>query len=289
VIVLILSVLMLVTWWCQILLCCGGNAVPVCFYLPNGSLWHFTILVSLFTICIGYFILSNLFLINCSLQRDNALQYWWLDFRLTFWLICHDSFMRSRNFVLCIYVSFMKLYSWKERNRIWWLHPNIVKQLGQLWSFILMYTDCIICYGSPICRQHNYTQGTLTTSPMDYHSTWTIMGYISEYCRVFVSRHGIWIGKCTFRTLLIGLFCSNGRLLGICWCRIIFSVYCVNVFKKALHPGLKVRSCGICRGQSGTGAGFLRVLPFPLPLIPPTAPQSSSSGGGTIVQWWPQW
>jgi hypothetical protein len=35
----------------------------------------------------------------------------------------------------------------------------------------------------------------------------------------------------------------------------------------------QVRSCGIWGGQSGTGAGFLRVLQFPLPiLIPPTAP-----------------
>jgi hypothetical protein len=42
-----------------------------------------------------------------------------------------------------------------------------------------------------------------------------------------------------------------------------------------------VRSCGIC-GQCGTGAGFLRVLRFPLPiLIPPTAPHSSS-----IVRGW---
>jgi hypothetical protein len=39
----------------------------------------------------------------------------------------------------------------------------------------------------------------------------------------------------------------------------------------------RVRSCGICRGQSGTGAGFLRVLRFPLPIfIPPVAPQSPS-------------
>jgi hypothetical protein len=38
----------------------------------------------------------------------------------------------------------------------------------------------------------------------------------------------------------------------------------------------QVRSCGICGGQSGTGAGLLRVLGFPLPiLIPPTAPHSS--------------
>jgi hypothetical protein len=46
-----------------------------------------------------------------------------------------------------------------------------------------------------------------------------------------------------------------------------------------------VRSCGICDEQSGTGAGFLRVLQFPLPfLIPPTTPHSSSFGAGTIGQ-----
>jgi hypothetical protein len=39
-----------------------------------------------------------------------------------------------------------------------------------------------------------------------------------------------------------------------------------------------VRSCGICGGQSGTGAGFLRVLWFPLPIfIPSIAHQSPSS------------
>jgi hypothetical protein len=41
------------------------------------------------------------------------------------------------------------------------------------------------------------------------------------------------------------------------------------------------RSCGLCRGQIGTGAG-LRVLRFPLPILtPPTAPHSSS-----IIQGW---
>jgi hypothetical protein len=42
------------------------------------------------------------------------------------------------------------------------------------------------------------------------------------------------------------------------------------------------RSRGICGGQSGSGAGFLRVLRFPLPiLIPPTAAHSTS-----IIQGW---
>jgi hypothetical protein len=40
----------------------------------------------------------------------------------------------------------------------------------------------------------------------------------------------------------------------------------------------RVRSCGVCGGQSGTEAGFFRVLWLPLPiLIPTTAPHSPSS------------
>jgi hypothetical protein len=50
----------------------------------------------------------------------------------------------------------------------------------------------------------------------------------------------------------------------------------------------RVRSCGICGGQSGIGAGFLRVLWFPLTTIPPTAPHSSSSIKG-LVKWAKQW
>jgi hypothetical protein len=34
-------------------------------------------------------------------------------------------------------------------------------------------------------------------------------------------------------------------------------------------------ACGVCGGQNGTGAGFLRVLRFPLPIIiPPISPSS---------------
>jgi hypothetical protein len=42
----------------------------------------------------------------------------------------------------------------------------------------------------------------------------------------------------------------------------------------------QVKSCGICGEPSGTGAGFLRVLPFPQPiLIPPNALHSSNTRG----------
>jgi hypothetical protein len=33
-------------------------------------------------------------------------------------------------------------------------------------------------------------------------------------------------------------------------------------------------ACGVCGGQNGTGAGFLRVLRFPLPIIPPISTSS---------------
>jgi hypothetical protein len=40
----------------------------------------------------------------------------------------------------------------------------------------------------------------------------------------------------------------------------------------------RVCSSGICGGQSGVGAGFLRVLRFPLPFIPPNSPPSNHPG-----------
>jgi hypothetical protein len=52
-----------------------------------------------------------------------------------------------------------------------------------------------------------------------------------------------------------------------------------EVVSRWLHTtAAQVRSCRICGGQSGTGAGSLRILRFPLPIcILPVAPQSSSN------------
>jgi hypothetical protein len=48
----------------------------------------------------------------------------------------------------------------------------------------------------------------------------------------------------------------------------------------------RVRSCGICGGKCGTGASFLQVLQFTLPIfIPTTASQSPSSGAGRSTKW----
>jgi hypothetical protein len=52
----------------------------------------------------------------------------------------------------------------------------------------------------------------------------------------------------------------------------------------------RLRSCGLCGRQSSTGAGFLRVHRFPLPLIPPTAQHHHPSfGAGTVGQLWPRY
>jgi hypothetical protein len=50
-----------------------------------------------------------------------------------------------------------------------------------------------------------------------------------------------------------------------------------NVYSHSYLGG--VWSSGICGGQSGAGAGFLRVLRFPLPFIPPNFPSSQITRG----------
>jgi hypothetical protein len=64
-------------------------------------------------------------------------------------------------------------------------------------------------------------------------------------------------------------------------CSVWMSANTPSTLTKGLHAvardQTRVQSCGICGGQNGAGAGFLRVLRFPLLIfIPPISPQSPS-------------
>jgi hypothetical protein len=62
------------------------------------------------------------------------------------------------------------------------------------------------------------------------------------------------------------------------WSRVIGQAVSRWIPTAAAGVRVRVWSCGICGGQSGAGAGFLRVLRFPVPIfLPPIAPQSPSS------------
>jgi hypothetical protein len=61
------------------------------------------------------------------------------------------------------------------------------------------------------------------------------------------------------------LFESNGRAVA----------QAVSRWLPTAAARVRVReACGVCGGQSSTGAGFLRVLRFTLPNIPPISPSS---------------
>jgi hypothetical protein len=106
---------------------------------------------------------------------------------------------------------------------------------------------------------------------------------VTIYCTFELRWNALHMGICTDPS---DFFCFNGRLLPL-ELRIESSRAIAQAVSRWLPTAAarvrsQVRLCGICGVQSGTGAGFLRVLRFPLPfLIPPTAPYSSS-----IIRGW---
>jgi hypothetical protein len=92
--------------------------------------------------------------------------------------------------------------------------------------------------------------------------------------------------------LILWLRTKKGRNEGPIQSRAIAQAVSRWLPTPAARVRARVWSSGICGGQSGAGAGFLRVLLFPLPIfIPPITPQSPSSiiWGCTIGQKWPQY
>jgi hypothetical protein len=70
--------------------------------------------------------------------------------------------------------------------------------------------------------------------------------------------------------------------------RAIAQAVCRWLPTEAARVRAQVWSIGICGGQSGAGAAFLRVLRLPLPVfIPPNSPSSQLPGESTIGQKWP--
>jgi hypothetical protein len=97
-------------------------------------------------------------------------------------------------------------------------------------------------------------------------------------------------GKPTYWSMIIRVIAGSSVFWRSCstWVGLLFFPYsCIGrAIAQAVSRRLptaaarvraQVRSCEICDGQNGNGAGFLLVLHFPLPIfIPPIAPQSPS-------------
>jgi hypothetical protein len=70
--------------------------------------------------------------------------------------------------------------------------------------------------------------------------------------------------------------CSRHNSVGIAMCYELQARAVAQAISRWLPTAgalVRVRAaCGVCGGQSGIVAGFLRLLRFPLPIIPPISP-----------------
>jgi hypothetical protein len=135
-------------------------------------------------------------------------------------------------------------------------------------------------------RVGNYTQENVTL-PREWISRQLVCkyrssgraSYFSAGLKASVSSNGWFCYGIKFSEVLIkftvitrAVITAGSQFLPVSVCISVF-IY----FKLATRVRSRVWSSGICGGQSGAGAGFLRVLRFPLPIfIPPSAPQSPS-------------
>jgi hypothetical protein len=133
-------------------------------------------------------------------------------------------------------------------------------------SYILSYWINMDCF----C----FFYGILFKSYQMQWRTWTLTA--KESCRMQVLYNAEYSLLMVFNSWLILLSYHPGRAIAEAVSRWLPTA--------AARVQSQVWSSGICGGQSGAGAGFLRVLRFPLPFIPPNSPSSQSPGAGTIGQ-----
>jgi hypothetical protein len=105
------------------------------------------------------------------------------------------------------------------------------------------------------------------------NNKWHLLAIMLFFCPVNWRRDSIFI--------FLVFFCIYSALLLI-RSRAIAQAVSRRLPTAAVGVHSQVRSCGICGGQSGIEARFLRVLRFPLPILIPPAPSRLSCGAGTI-------
>jgi hypothetical protein len=134
---------------------------------------------------------------------------------------------------------------------VWWKNPS---------TFICKHHKQDATLQDNKCVLRDSSVGIVTGYALDGP------GSIPGSAQFFSSPDQLWGSQHGFKSICIVLYTPKyGRAIAQAASRWLPTA--------AARVRSQVRSCGICDGQSGTGAGFLRVLRFPLPIIiPPTAP-----------------
>jgi hypothetical protein len=175
-------------------------------------------------------------------------------------------------------------------------HVSQVRLLSQKWwkwicscVVLMKHHDLTTYWGVEVKLHHSYPRLLVETSSglsaiarfipeervLDAHWIWFWVGPIADLDAIEKRNTLAHSGNRTYRTY------QTQR----CYGRAIAEAVSRWLPTAAARVQSRVWSSGICGGQSGIGAGFLRVLRFPLPFIPPNSLSSQSPGAGTIGQW----
>jgi hypothetical protein len=162
-----------------------------------------------------------------------------------------------------------------------WLYSPLLGP-GLLFSFVIFFTQPVGLLGWVISlSQGRYLHRTKQTQNK---RTQTSMPWVEFEPMLPVFERAKTVHALDRAATVIGHWCLSNDLFSQAVSRWLPTA--------AARVRARVWSSGICGGQNGAGAGFLRVLRFLLPIfIPPIAPQSPSSviWGCTIGQQWPQY